>query len=74
MANGNRLSLASTQADEERAKRMAGKLRGLTDEQVKTLFEELSDLMRPQEPATLKYIIDEWATWLETCGGYTTLG
>ena len=61
-------------ADEEQAKRMAGKLRGLTDAQVNALFKELSDLMKPQEPATLKAIIDEWATWLETCGGYTTLG
>lgn len=35
---------------------------------------ELNDCFLPKEPATLKYIIDEWATWLDTCGGYTTLG
>ena len=62
------------QADEEQAKRMASKLRGLTEQQLKTLFDELNDCFAPKEPATLKYIIDEWATWLDTCGGYTTLG
>ena len=61
-------------ADEAQAKRMATKLRGLTDAQINALFKELSNLIEPQEPATLKAFIDEWATWLETCGGYTTLG